>query len=299
LPVANERPNPRFDRRQFASVASSGIALFAIPGWFAACARTGSGANAQLEAGDRPRLVLHVPDDLVRRERLGPILGLFLLHGADAELAPLATCDIECATTLQLDYRGFDLGKVHAVLFVPGEPSIVALEGSFSFEDLYAATEGEPTREWSNQLLDKLLRERTKANNAWIAAQLAKVLGPGSRAFELGCARERERQGDLPAGQRPSVECALATPFLSIAQAALDSSQNVEWNGLLASIVRERWTTASPKGSSWASSHGCGTTFESPPPADVRVVMACGMGHTPELTRRFLYLFSAEELRGG
>lgn len=293
--MASERPDPRLDRRQFVSVAASGLALFVIPGWFAACSRTGSSPVGQLEAGDKPRLVLHAPDEGARREILGLLLGLFLMHGDDAELAWLAGCDIECATTLQLDYRGFDLGKVHAVLFVPGEPPVVALEGSFPFEDLYAATEGEPTREWSSATMNAQLRARTKANNAWIAAQLAKVLGPGSRAFELGCARERERSGDLPVGQQPSFECALATPFLSIAQSARQPTQSVEWSGALASVVRERWRTISPQGSSWAKSGGCGLNLETPPPSRELVAYACGMGHSPEFTQRFLYLFSADE----
>ncbi|MCY3003756.1 MAG: hypothetical protein NTV21_18320 [Planctomycetota bacterium] len=283
------------DRRQFASAAWSGLALFVIPGWFAACARTDSKQVGQLEPGQRPRLVLHTPDDEARREVLGTLLGLYLMHAEDAELAWLAACDIECATTLQLDYRGFDLKRVHAVLFVPGEPPVAAIEGDFPYENLYAAPEGEPTREWSNAKLDVQLRARTKTNNAWIAAQLAKVLGPGSRASELGCARERERFGDLPIGQQPSFECALSTPFLSAAKAAQRPSQRVEWSGALASVVRERWRTISPQGSSWASYHGCGVDLETPPPSRELMTMACGIGHSPQYTRRFLYLFSADE----
>jgi hypothetical protein len=283
------------NRRQFARAASSGLALFAIPGWFAACQRADSSQVGQLEPGERPRLVLHVPDDEARRDTLGLLLGLFLMHGDDAELAWLAACDIECATTLQLDYRGFDLSRVHALLFVPGEPPVVALEGNFPFEDLYAVPDDERNVEWSNQLLDKRLRTRTTANNTWIAAQLAKVLGPGSRAFELGCARERERFGELPVGQQPSFECALSTPFLSADKAAQRPSQSVEWSGALASVVRERWRSISPKGSSWAGSHGCGLDLETPPPSRELLLYACGMGHSPEFTRRFLYLFTADE----
>lgn len=272
--------------------------MFAIPGWFAACARTGSSAVAPVELGERPRLVLHVSDDQARRLRLGEHLGLFLMHGRDDELAWLAACELACATTSELKDCGLDLARVHAVLFVPGEQPIAALEGSFPVEDIYAAPPGERTIEFDPERLDRRLRPRAEANHAWIASQLAKSLGPGSRAFESGCARERAAQGSLPVDQRPSNACALATPFLALEQAARMPDRRAEWESLLADVVRERWTKASPEGSSWGTRGGCEVEYENPPPKFQQINIACGIGFTPEYSRRFLRLFSAAELAG-
>ena len=58
---------------------------------------------------------------------------------------------------------------------------------------------------------------------------------------------------------------------------------------LLARVAGERLHVAPPAGARWASSTGCGTTIEGEEDKGLRV--ACGMGHTPEISRRFLYFF--------
>jgi hypothetical protein len=44
------------------------------------------------------------------------------------------------------------------------------------------------------------------------------------------------------------------------------------------------------RGSYWASSGGCGVSIEDAP--QLEAMVACGMGHTPERARRFLYFFA-------
>jgi hypothetical protein len=288
------------DRRQFARAASSGIALFAIPGWFAACARTKALAvEPPPDVPDaRPLLVLHVSDDLERRWRLGEIFGLFLMHGRDAELAALATCDLACATTAELKDCGLDLAQVHALVLAPGAQPAVALEGEFPFEDIHADPEDELAFEWSKENLDKLMRANAEANYAWIAEQLGRALGPGSVAFEFGCRLERQRHGELGDGATPTLERALARPFLALERAERLPEQRAEWQRALAGVTRERWVRASPKGSSWANAGFCGRRYENLPSAARQVSRMCGMAQTPEYTRRFLYLFTADERAG-
>ncbi|MBN8612860.1 MAG: hypothetical protein J0L92_19855 [Deltaproteobacteria bacterium] len=45
------------------------------------------------------------------------------------------------------------------------------------------------------------------------------------------------------------------------------------------------------RGSYWAFSGGCGVSVEDAPP-QLESMVACGMGHTPERARRFLYFFA-------
>jgi hypothetical protein len=58
-----------------------------------------------------------------------------------------------------------------------------------------------------------------------------------------------------------------------------------------ASDVRTRIKDGPPAGAHWARSSGCGTTIEG---VDQRFAVACGMGHVPTQSRRFLYFFSID-----
>lgn len=285
------------DRRQFARAASSGLALFAIPGWFAACART---ERSPVQPSERPVLVLRVHDDVSLRRQLGESFGLYLIHGTDEQLAWLATCDLACATTDELESHGLDLTGVHALLLCPGAAPRVVLCGEFPSVRL----EGEaqearaPTPMWGSPEENQLLRSRAEADYAWIAEQLVEALGPGSSAFEWGCARDRRAAGELPTGATPTFTRALETPFLALEQAARSSARRAAWNAELASVVHERWRSTAPQGSSWSSYSGCGIEFENLPAASEALAVACGMGHVPEYSRRFLYLFNADERAG-
>lgn len=56
-----------------------------------------------------------------------------------------------------------------------------------------------------------------------------------------------------------------------------------------AEAVRERLVKKALPGSHWARAGGCGTQIEG---VEDRPMVACGMGHVPEKSRRFLYFFS-------
>jgi hypothetical protein len=58
-----------------------------------------------------------------------------------------------------------------------------------------------------------------------------------------------------------------------------------------AAHVRERLKDGPPLGAQWARGGGCGVTVEG---ADNGVMFACGMGHVPTKSRRFLYFFARE-----
>ncbi|AUX28111.1 MULTISPECIES: hypothetical protein [Sorangium] len=58
-----------------------------------------------------------------------------------------------------------------------------------------------------------------------------------------------------------------------------------------AASVRARLVKAPPAGAHWAVASGCGTEVEG---VDETGLMACGMGHVPSKSRRFLYFFAVE-----
>jgi hypothetical protein len=57
----------------------------------------------------------------------------------------------------------------------------------------------------------------------------------------------------------------------------------------LAGEVRARLTKKPPRGARWANGHGCGTDIEG---EKDQMMVACGMGHVPRKSARFLYFFT-------
>jgi hypothetical protein len=63
-----------------------------------------------------------------------------------------------------------------------------------------------------------------------------------------------------------------------------------------AAEVRERLVKQRPPGGQWASSAGCGVSFEEGPEGhDNEVAVACGMGHVPRRSARFLHFLSQKK----
>jgi hypothetical protein len=61
----------------------------------------------------------------------------------------------------------------------------------------------------------------------------------------------------------------------------------------LAVEVRKRLSRKPPRGSRWAQSSGCGTQVEGD---DDGIGVACGMGHVPKKSARFLYFFAKRSI---
>lgn len=63
----------------------------------------------------------------------------------------------------------------------------------------------------------------------------------------------------------------------------------------LAQQVRREIIDIPPAGAHWANSGGCGTSIEG---VEANYAMACGMGHVPARSRRFLYMMDVAVYRG-
>src|SRR5947207_18947 len=117
------------DRRQVMRAAVAGLAACTLPGWITAC-RSAQGTpspptDAVEPSGDgRALLILHVEDDEGRANEFGWLVGTFLLHARDEQVALLAGCDLACATTHELVERAPECAvrkDVRAVVVRSGE----------------------------------------------------------------------------------------------------------------------------------------------------------------------------------
>ncbi|WP_437813618.1 hypothetical protein [Sorangium sp. So ce1078] len=105
----------------------------------------------------------------------------------------------------------------------------------------------------------------------------------GMRGVVTGSWEERQKHEDSIAAQRIGALGALLRKGLGA------DEQNLEAR---AASVRARLVKAPPGGAHWAIASGCGTTVEGV--EDDGGLMACGMGHVPSKSRRFLYFFSVD-----
>lgn len=253
--------------------------------------------GAEGEAADgvarRPTLVLVIPEDDTARWRRGHVFGELLNHGSEEALAPLAIYEVVCAPMTELRARFPDLPK-------KGEPWLVLVDRTqrtararaFADVDLdkLAGVENvdETTIDARMARLAALIRQTAdRAMVERLAALEASVL-PRPIADEL---KITTRDG---AHARISVATAAAGTLFAWGFHEKPGDDN-EWareelrrvaSTSLAAATRDRFTrTRPPKGSSWARSGGCGVRIEG---EEENHGFACGMGHVPERSQRFL-----------
>jgi hypothetical protein len=186
-------------------------------------------------------LVFVIPANPNERWPRGSALGAFITYATDAQLAPLARCEVVCATA------------AHIHDLVPKAPG------------------GEP-------LAFLITTTAVPANVAAINATLA---DPNVRD------QNYEDYRDAVA----AMDQIVMTNVASIADAfgaALGPA-----DPKLAAGVRERLSKRDVPGARWASSAGCGVTYEHPDKGDDAMGMVdCGMGSVSEKSRRFLELLA-------
>jgi hypothetical protein len=120
--------------------------------------------------------------------------------------------------------------------------------------------------------------------------------------------------GQPPEPTDDDVFQARVTALADLARTAILPAPDPARTPSLARTVDERLVKRPPTGSHWATSSGCGTKVE-PTPEEIEAerlaelearkkgifrlkhfsVIGCGMGHTPEKSRRFLYFFARAE----
>lgn len=226
--------------------------------------------RAAVVAG-KPLLVILVPAEAARWER-GRLWGELLNHGPESAWAALACVEVVCATTAALT-AVVPHSATDADLFVLVETATLPMSAS-SHRATVPAYEGGFGRGGNPE--GQKAEARIGAARVAMMANLVEIAVLGAdrsllprRAAEAAAAR----------AVRPSNS--------SDDNAAILLQQGA--TALVVAAAQERLQKKPVRGSKWATSGGCGVSVEG---ENDDVGYACGMGHTPALSRRFLYWFS-------
>jgi hypothetical protein len=307
-------------RRHFLSAAAFSLGSLAWPDWlrqaFAdpACGddrylAAVSGGFRRAHLAGKPLLCLVIPKDDTARYERGHAFGEVLNHGSDEDLAPLALCEVVCAPMAALRRIVPAAGEGEPLMVLVDTAATPATGVRLSAElpkdepfDRFAV--GNDEKDWR-----KAMEEGQRREEAAIARRidtLGRLLRTGitgaslqQRVAQARAALPKELldrvERDIAKGGPPVPE--LVHPAAALwAQAALAArgKRRAEVVHALAEAVRGRLVQAPIPGSRWARASGCGLDIEGETGV---ALVACGMGHVPEKSQRFLYFFATRAER--
>jgi hypothetical protein len=299
------------DRRKFLGT-TAGLAAAALwPGWLrrafgereaeAWLGPVSPGLAEALRGARRvgkPMLVLVIPADASERWRRGRAFGELIHHGGDKALATLALAELVCAPMDEVRRHVPEAGDAEPllVLFETDEPQPrVRMVDARLTEN---APRAGRAMDWDEmrRLEDRVVEERI----AQLSLLLRRALAPDRRTLDR---RARQAQAALAIDEIAAVEravmdgCGLELELADraaalIARSAEESgpSRRPALIALLAQAAAARLRDRPVPGSRWARSSGCGTVVEGEP--ELSRMVACGMGHVPAKSQRFLYFFT-------
>lgn len=321
------------NRRTFLDAASRAALIASWPAWlqsaFAADEKRGndeaglavvSEGYRRAQRAGKPLLVLVIPakdDDKYYR---GRAFGEFLNHATKAQHAPLALCEVICATVAQLQQLVPTVGANESLMLLIETDKLPAevkrIDGKLptsrsSFQlteaeldaELPAKSKEKEQQKWARHSEARQRIENRDVNQRIdrIAALLLQgVMATGSDLEK----RVAQQKSHTPAPLIQSIEQKLAggrdgeltTEELDLGAAQVaqyaQGAQVARKNKLLellGSAVETKLLRSRVPGSKWANSGGCGTRIEG---EEQRVMVACGMGHVPAKSSRFLYFFT-------
>ena len=235
----------------------------------------GSGADQRA----LPLLVFVIPTEPGEQLELGRMLGAYLNFGSDDALAPLAVVEVACVAEDELP-----------------APGTVEGEGPFRLRISRAHT-GARSREVCFAPF-KRIRD-AQSDIATVAAAVHQAILPTGTLEPAwpGLASHSDQSdaiANIHAGM-PVAEAALAPIAPALLASALEARGSAREHAMhaVAELVRARLVRGVVPGAEWATSGGCGMSIEGRPPEEQPDRgIACGMGHVPEHSRRFLYFYT-------
>jgi hypothetical protein len=242
------------NRRLFLGATAVSFGLAATPEWIrqAFAAEPSSktlvfDAYRRARRAGQPLVIFVIPAEAVERWQRGHALGAFITYASDAQLAPLAHCEVVCATAAHVHdlVPNAPAGEPLAVLVdttaVPAHVQAITV----ALGDPRAAINddgGDPARDWKQRLA--AADQTVMANVDAISKALGAALGS-------------------------------ADPKLAV-------------------DVRTRLSKRDVPGARWASSAGCGVSYEHADKGDEDMgSVSCGMGFVSEKSVRFLELLAS------
>ena len=265
----------------------------------------GSEGFRRAQRAGKPLLVFVIPQDDTAKWERGRSLGAWLNHGSAAQLWPLALAEVACATMNDLRRLVPTVGLGEPLMVVVETDAVPATVTRLNAElatPVRGPRRAASVEEWQAQ--ERQENEQVDHQIATLARLAQKGLVEGETTLTRRAAQARSV---LPAE--------LLTPFASgaspelLAQLEQEKPEQVDrvaalWAAApvsattpqnrrrqaLAAAVKQRLAKQRVPGSHWASSQGCGTSIEGHP--DYGRGIACGMGHVPEKSARFLYFYT-------
>ncbi len=228
-------------------------------------------------------LILVIPEGSSDRHRWGSVWGSVLNHGSKQVRSTLALCDLVCASMTSIRRAfGEDLERTESPL-PTGVPIALLLETDILSSRAIAvpAEVQDPAHDPYGQ--SALAKSRMDAlGTALLGAVLPEEISLRTRAAQEKAARL------VDIGSLADADQARLTPAAALYTAAtLGEQELLAAQARVAQAFQKRMEDHIP-GAEWGRSTGCGTHIEG---REHKVMVACGMGHTPLLSQRFLSFY--------
>ena len=300
-------------RRALLGAAAASAGVLTCPSWLArAFAQVTaseelaalSDAYRRAQRTGRPLLVLVIPAQQEARWDRAQALGELLNHGGDDVLADLALAEVACATMATLRTLVPQAGTGEPLMVLVEPEAVPATARALTAElprtpDYWVFSE-EMTWEERTRREDAVIDERIAVLRALVHGAIAPDAATIARRAALArahlSATDRARveaavTGSLAVDRIPRDVVAVAPAMLAEAAAAHPAMRAV-----LVELGTERWRRGRIPGSRWAIGGGCGVQVEETEEEQraregdgrVQMMVACGMGHVPERSARFL-----------
>lgn len=254
------------------------------------------GEIAKARERGKPLLVLVIPRESDAKWDRGRALGAWINHADEEGMADLALVDVVCAGAEEVagEFPEIDPVEEPWMFFVdtrgvlpmvqPIDPELPVLPKLGGF---WGGVEG------TN--VDQTIRNRIAA----LEAAVREAVAGGDRLEFLG----KQSSAKLSTTERVVIDSLLLarmdTELLDRGAARLRFAASKSKKSLaerrrvtteLAELAVQRHRQEPPGGAKWATSSGCGVSVEGE--VGLGMMVACGMGFVPELSRRFLYFFT-------
>ena len=298
-------------RRKFLGTLAIGAGATALPVWLSRAFRLDEGdCTVTADLGElpvqitdpgaclpgrqqgplKPMLVLVIPTDDSAKYINGQAFGELLNNGSDEQLAPLACFDVACRKLAELDpnWRGDPSQEPLMVLVDRDSGTLLALN---------CVLPGDPEDLGSRP--DSDVEARIDARIAAIAGLIAGA-ADGARLAAQACSEraglppgDLRRIDELPEslGELQPIDVDLAPATTTLLARSADPIMREHLTALLAAAARSRLCDRRIEGAPWARATGCGVVVEGE--ARDSGIM-CGMGFTPERSRRFLKFYVSD-----
>lgn len=254
-----------------------------------------SNAYREAQRSGRPLLVLVVPEDGGRRWERAHAFGELLNHGGDEVYRDLALTRVVCSTMRTLR---------RLVPQAPaGEPWFVLVDASAhpATAQGHSVEVPEWPDHWTNQrpweeyerAVDEVIDQRIailrSSLHAIVAADDAMVAARArTEEAAVGEPLARRIAAAVRAGSTDGALYAQGPAIALVAARGSRHRRRVE--EALEANARDRLHAQPLPGSRWATSGGCGVSIEGA--EGEGPMIACGMGHVPARSRRFLYWYT-------